>query len=93
MKGFVPTLITAAFSASVVAGVNKQTFDFVVGVDGTWAQAKAAAESSAKARYYIFLPDGQYDFGRMTGDSNQKTTFFRSKRVVDRAEHGRSGVL
>ena len=78
MKGFVTTLITTAFSASIFAGVNKQNFDFVVGVDGTWAQAKAAAESSTKARYYIFLPDGQYDFGRMTGDSNQKTTFSRA---------------
>ena len=50
MKGFVTTLITTAFSASVIAGVNKQNFDFVVGVDGTWAQAEAAAESSTKAR-------------------------------------------
>ncbi len=78
MKGFFTTLITTALSASMFAAVNKQNFDFVVGVDGTWAQAKAAAEASTKARYYIFLPDGQYDFGRMTGDSNQKTTFSRA---------------
>ncbi len=78
MKGFYTTLIASALSASVFAGVNKQNFDFVVGVDGTWAQAKAAAEASTKTRYYIFLPDGQYDFGRTTGDSNQKTTFSRA---------------
>ncbi len=89
MKGFFTTLITIALSASMFAAVNKQNFDFVVGVDGTWAQAKAAAESSSKPRFYIFLPDGQYDFGRMTGDSNQKTTFSRANvSIVGQSMNG-----
>lgn len=75
MKGFFTTLITTALTASAFAAVNKQNFDFIVGVDGTWAQAKSAAEASSKSRYYIFFPDGNYDFGGTTGDSNQKTTF------------------
>lgn len=90
MKGFITTLITTALSASMFA-VNKQNFDFVVGVDGTWAQAKAAAEKSTKSRFYIFFPDGQYDFGKTTGDSNQKTTF--SKGNVSLIGQSMNGVV
>lgn len=90
MKGFITTLITTALSASMFA-VNKQNFDFVVGVDGTWAQAKAAAEKSTKSRFYIFFPDGQYDFGKTTGDSNQKTTF--SKGNVSFIGQSMNGVV
>ena len=90
MKGFITTLITTALSASIFA-VNKQNFDFVVGVDGTWAQAKAAAEKSTKSRFYIFFPDGQYDFGKTTGDSNQKTTF--SKGNVSFIGQSMNGVV
>lgn len=91
MKGFFTTLITTALSASMFAAVNKQNFDFVVGVDGTWAQAKAAAEKSTKSRFYIFFPDGQYDFGKTTGDSNQKTTF--SKGNVSFIGQSMNGVV
>lgn len=50
-------------------------YDFVVGVDGDFAAAKAAAEASSSSRYIIFFPNGEYDLGRLTGDENQKTSF------------------
>ncbi len=55
----------------------KQKFDFVVGVNGDFKAAMAAASSAASSgkRFYIFFPDGEYDIGSLTGDSNQKTTF------------------
>jgi pectin methylesterase-like acyl-CoA thioesterase len=59
------------------AVVAKRKFDFVVGVDGDWKAAVAAAAKKASPtyRYYIFFPDGEYNVGALTGDSNQKTTF------------------
>ncbi len=59
--------------------VNKQKFDFIVGVDGDFKAAKAAAEASKNDRFYIFFPNGSYNIGPLTGDSNQKTTYSRAK--------------
>lgn len=55
--------------------VNKEAFDFVVGVDGDFKAAKQAAESSTKDRFIIFFPNGEYNIGTLTGDDNQMTTF------------------
>ncbi len=59
--------------------VNKQNFDFIVGIDGDFKAAKEAAEASTKDRFYIFFPNGSYDIGSLTGDSNQMTTYSRAK--------------
>lgn len=57
--------------------VAHRKFDFVVGVDGDFkaASAAAAAKASASNRFYLFFPDGEYDLGTQTGDANQKTNF------------------
>ncbi|MCQ2207450.1 MAG: pectinesterase family protein [Paludibacteraceae bacterium] len=59
--------------------VNKQKFNFVVGVDGDFKAAKAAAEVSRSDRFYIFVPNGNYNIGALTGDSNQKTSWKAGK--------------
>lgn len=63
--------------ASEGQALAKRKFDFVVGVDGDWKAAVAAAAKKATAtyRYYVFIPEGEYDIGTLTGDSNQKSTF------------------
>lgn len=57
--------------------LTRKKFDFVVGVDGDFKAAMAAAAKSASAsnRFYLFFPDGEYDIGALTGDANQMTTF------------------
>lgn len=57
--------------------LTKKKFDFVVGRDGDFKAAMAVASSAASSgkRFHIFFPDGEYDIGSLTGDSNQKTTF------------------
>lgn len=77
MKRFLIPLLSL-FLATPLWSVTRQKFDFVVGKDGTWAQAKAAAEASKNSRFYIFFPNGSYDFGSTTGDSNQMTTFAKA---------------
>jgi pectin methylesterase-like acyl-CoA thioesterase len=61
----------------IPAAVGKRKFDFVVGIDGDWKAAVAAAakKASPSYRFYIFFPDGEYNVGALTGDANQKTTF------------------
>ena len=58
-------------------GLARQKFNFVVGANGDFKAAMAAASSAASSgnRFYIFFPDGQYDIGSLTGDTNQMTTF------------------
>lgn len=58
-------------------GVTKKKYDFVVGVNGDFKAAMSAAAKSASSsnRFYIFFPDGEYNLGALTGDTNQKTTF------------------
>ena len=68
---------TLAFSASAF-GITKHGFDFVVGVDGDFkaAIAKASASGASESkRFIIFLPNGEYDLTRLTGDEHGKTTF------------------
>ena len=57
--------------------LTRQKFNFVVGANGDFKAAMAAASSAASSgnRFYIFFPDGQYDIGPLTGDTNQMTTF------------------
>lgn len=58
------------------AAVTKRKFDFVVGVDGDWkAAVEASKAATATKRFHIFFPDGEYNVGALTGDSNQKSTF------------------
>ncbi len=56
--------------------VTKKAFDFVVGVNGDFKAALTAAQTATASgnRYYIFFPDGEYNIGANTGDTNQKTT-------------------
>ena len=62
----------------VINTVTKAPFDFVVGVDGNFAEAKRAAEASQSERFIIFFPDGEYNIGSLTGDGNQMTTWTKS---------------
>lgn len=54
---------------------TRRKFDFVVGVNGDFKAAMAAAAKASGARFRIFFPDGEYNIGQLTGDANQKTTF------------------
>jgi pectin methylesterase-like acyl-CoA thioesterase len=57
--------------------LTKKKFDFVVGVNGDFKAAMAAAAKGASAsdRFLIFFPEGEYNIGGLTGDANQMTTF------------------
>ena len=66
--------LAVATSAFAIA---KHGFDFVVGVDGDFKAAIAAAGSSgasASKQFVIFLPDGEYELTKLTADSHGKTT-------------------
>ena len=66
-----------AFATGAFA-VTKHGFDFVVGVDGNFKEAiaKAAASGASESkRFIIFLPNGEYDITKLTGDEHGKTTF------------------
>ena len=66
-----------ALTTSALA-ITKHGFDFVVGVDGDFkaAIAKASASGATEAkRFIIFLPNGEYDLTKLTGDEHGKTTF------------------
>jgi pectin methylesterase-like acyl-CoA thioesterase len=69
------TAITITFTTMTRPTVAKKLFDFVVGVDGDFkaALAAATAASSSGNRFRIFFPKGQYNIGPLTGDANQKT--------------------
>ena len=67
---------TLGFAISASA-VEKRKIDFVVGVDGDFKAAFAAASASgasASKRFVIFVPDGEYDLTKLTADSHGKTT-------------------
>lgn len=71
---------TATYSISFTIkassySVTKRKFDFVVGVDGDFKTAMTKAAASSASRYYIFVPNGTYDIGSLTGDGNQMTTW------------------
>jgi pectin methylesterase-like acyl-CoA thioesterase len=69
------TPIEIVFNTMNRPTVIKKAFDFVVGKDGDFkaAIAAATAASSTGERFRIFFPDGEYDLGTNTGDANQKT--------------------
>ena len=76
-------LIFLAFTASSFA-IEKKTIDFVVGVDGDFKAAIAAAGSSgasANNRFVIFIPDGEYELTKLTGDEHGKTIFPSSSYI------------
>ncbi|MEN9307210.1 MAG: hypothetical protein RL173_1142 [Fibrobacterota bacterium] len=76
LLGFAGLVVFLVLPESVYA-LTRKNFDFVVGVDGDFKAAKdaAAKKASASYRYHILFPDGQYDIGSLTGDTNQMTTF------------------
>ncbi len=84
MKHTVLTILASiAFAASSFA-VEKKTIDFVVGVDGDFKAAIAAAGSSgasASNRFIIFVPDGEYELTKLTGDEHGKTIFPSSSYI------------
>ncbi len=70
-------ILAAAVSGAAAA---RKKLDFVVGVDGDFKAAMAAAAKGASAanRFILFFPDGEYNIGGLTGDANQKSTFTTS---------------
>lgn len=67
-----------AISASAI---EKKKIDFVLGVDGDFKAAIAAANASgasANNRFVLFVPDGEYEITKLTGDEHGKTTFSAS---------------
>ena len=69
-------ILCAALATSSLA-IEKRKIDFVVGVDGDFKAAIAAAGSSgasASKQFVIFLPDGEYELTKLTADSHGKTT-------------------
>lgn len=77
-------LVSAFLMAGFVTdtfGVTKKKFDFVVGVDGDFKAATAAAAAAKPTennRFVIFFPDGEYDITKLTGDSHGRSTFSTS---------------
>jgi len=70
------TGIVLALAAGASA-IEKKKIDFVVGVDGDFKAAVTAAGKSGASsnnRFVIFVPDGEYDITRLTGDSHGKST-------------------
>lgn len=66
-----------AFAVGAFA-VEKKKIDFVVGVDGDFKAAIAAAGSSGASsskRFVIFVPDGEYNLTNLTADEHGKTVF------------------
>ena len=69
---------TSSSNEDAVPVAKKKAFDFVVGVDGDFKaamEAAAAAKPTESNRFIIFFPDGEYDIGSATGNSNQMTEF------------------
>lgn len=72
--------IATGFATDAFA-VTKKKIDFVVGVDGDFKQAIAAASAAVPSesnRFVIFFPDGEYDLTKLTADRHGKTTFSTS---------------
>ena len=70
------TPVTISFTTMTRPTVTKKAFDFVVGVDGNFKAAMDAATvaSSTGERFRVFFPNGQYDIGAATGNTNKMTT-------------------
>ena len=67
--------ISISFTTLDRPTVTKRAYDFIVGVDGDFAAALAAADAAKNSgnRFYIFFPNGDYDLGTTTGDATQQT--------------------
>ena len=64
--------------AATASAITKHGFDFVLGVDGDFKAAIAKASSSGASeskRFILFVPDGEYNITKLTGDEHGKTTF------------------
>ena len=64
--------------AATAFAITKHGFDFVLGVDGDFKAAIAKASSSGASeskRFILFVPDGEYNITKLTGDEHGKTTF------------------
>ena len=64
---------------------TKKSIDFVVGVDGDFKAALAKAKSAPGTEdtpFVIFFPNGTYNIGTLTGDSNQMTSFDHSNLSI-----------
>ncbi|WP_405338252.1 pectinesterase family protein [Fibrobacter sp.] len=72
-------LVCATLGLAITASaVEKKKIDFVLGVDGDFKAAIAAASASgasASNRFVLFVPDGEYEITKLTGDEHGKTTF------------------
>jgi len=68
--------VTVSFTTMTRPVVTKKAFDFVVGVNGDFKAAldAATAASASGERFRIFFPNGQYNIGAATGNTNQMTT-------------------
>jgi len=68
--------VTVSFTTMTRPVVTKKVFDFVVGVNGDFKAAldAATAASASGERFRIFFPNGQYNIGAATGNTNQMTT-------------------
>jgi pectin methylesterase-like acyl-CoA thioesterase len=69
-----------AASPQSSSAVTRKAFDFVIGSDGDFKAAMAAASKAASSgkRFFIFFPNGEYNIGSLTGNGNQMTTFSTS---------------
>lgn len=67
--------ISISFTTLNKPTVTKRAYDFIVGVDGDFADALDAAQaaSSSGERFFVFFPNGEYDLGNTTGDATQQT--------------------
>lgn len=66
-----------AIAANAFA-IAKHGFDFVLGVDGDFKAAieKASASGASESnRFILFVPNGEYNITKITGDEHGKTTF------------------
>ena len=67
--------LAMAVSASAI---TKHGFDFVLGVDGDFKAAIAKASSSGATeskRFILFVPNGEYNITKVSGDEHGKSTF------------------
>jgi pectin methylesterase-like acyl-CoA thioesterase len=68
--------ITIEFTTLNKPTVSKKAYNFIVGKDGNFAAALAAAQTASTSgdRFIIFFPNGEYDLGTTTGDATQQTS-------------------
>lgn len=79
IKGSISAMVLATLALSETSfALTRQKFDFVVGVNGDFKAAVTAAKAAGGKRFLMFFPDGEYNIGSLTGDSNQMTTFTTS---------------